>query len=114
MAKAKKTAKAAAPKAAKKSGNGKTYAIVAYITWVGWIIALLLNQEKKDELARFHLRQSLLIMLFWLISFIPIVGWIIGLAMVVFWIMGLISAINGEKKEVPIIGAWAQNWFKGL
>ena len=32
----------------------------------------------------------------------------------IFWIMGLVSAVNGQEKEVPIIGPLAQDWFKGL
>jgi uncharacterized membrane protein len=45
---------------------------------------------------------------------IPFLGWIAGIALFVFWIMGLISAINGEKKEIPLIGKLAQDWFKGI
>ena len=111
---AKKTAKNAAPKAASKSDEGKTYAIIAYITWIGWIIALILNMEKKNDLARFHIRQSLIIFLAAILTAIPVIGWIWGIVVLVFWIMGLISAINGEKKEVPLIGKYGQEWFKGL
>ena len=122
MAKAKRNAKRAAPQAAKGSDNGKTYAIIAYITWIGWIVALILNSEKKFELAKFHLRQALLIMLALIacgiVMVIPILGWLVGIvgyiALLIFWIMGFIAAINGEKKEVPIIGKLAQQWFKGL
>lgn len=109
MAKATKAAKAT------KSDEGKTYAIVAYITWIGWIIALILNSKKKHDLASFHLRQTLIIFLAALVfGWIPVVGIIVGLVLLVFWILGLIAAINGEKKEVPIIGALGQKWFKGL
>jgi uncharacterized membrane protein len=111
---AKKTAKKAAPKAAGKSDESKTYAIIAYITWIGWVIALILNMEKKHDLARFHIRQSLIIFLAALLTAIPFIGWIWGIVVLVFWIMGLISAINGEKKEIPIIGKYGQEWFKGL
>ncbi len=116
MAKAKKAAKPAkaAPKSA-KSDEGKTYAIVSYITWIGWIIALILNSEKKYDLARFHIRQTLMIFLAGIVfCWIPFLGWIAGIALFVFWIMGLISAINGEKKEIPLIGKLAQDWFKGI
>jgi uncharacterized membrane protein len=122
MAKAKKTAKKttskvaakATPKANGKSNDGRTYAIVAYITFIGWVIALIHNSEKKNELTSFHIRQSLLIMLCGFLSAIPLVGILIGIATFVFWVMGLISAINGEKKEVPLIGGLAQDWFKSL
>ena len=115
MAKAKKAAKAvkAAPKAAKKDDNGKTYAIVAHIGWLGWILALILDKE-KDPLARFYIRQTLILYLAWFLCWIPVLGWIVGLGARVLWIMSLVGAINGEKKEVPVIGKLGQEWFKGL
>jgi len=95
--------------------DGKTKAIVAHITWIGWIIALILNSSEKDEIASFYIRQLLGLYLFSIvISFIPvvnIVGWIITL---VFWIMSLIGAINGEQKELPLVGKYFQDWFKGI
>jgi len=125
MAKAKKATKAAkaAPKAAKSSDDGKIYAIVSYIGLLGWIIALILNKDKKDALASFHIRQSLIIMLaaipVWILAMIPVIGWfLLGpagcIALFVFWLMGLISAIKGEQKEVPLIGKLGQDWFKSL
>ncbi|MEM3374054.1 MAG: hypothetical protein QXE31_02415 [Candidatus Woesearchaeota archaeon] len=98
--------------------DGKTIAIISYLTWIGLLIAFIMNNEKKDEFAKFHIRQSLLLTLlgialsfvFWL----PLIGWALSIAFIVFWIMGLISAINGEEKELPVIGKYAQEWFKGL
>jgi uncharacterized membrane protein len=95
--------------------DGKTKAIVAHITWIGWLIALIINSNQKDEIASFYLRQLLGIYLFAIvISFIPlvnIVGWIITL---VFWILSLIGSVNGEMKETPVVGKYFQDWFKGL
>jgi uncharacterized membrane protein len=95
--------------------DGKTKAIVAHITWVGWLIALIVNSSQKDEIASFYIRQLLGLYLFGLvITFVPvinIIGWIIVL---IFWIMSLISAINGEMKELPVVGKYFQDWFKGI
>lgn len=95
--------------------DGKTKAIVAHITWIGWVIALVVNSSEKDEIASFYIRQLLGLYLFGIvISFIPlvnIVGWIVTL---VFWIMSLIGAINGEQKELPVVGKYFQDWFKGI
>jgi len=112
MAKAKKAVKAA-PKAAKGKDDGKTYAILAHIWWIGWIVALILDKN-KDPLARYYLRQTLLLFLVSFLSVIPLVGWVISVLVFVLWIISLIGAINGEKKEVPVIGKFAQDWFKGL
>ena len=95
--------------------DGKTKAIVAHITWVGWLIALIINSSQKDEITSFYIRQLLGIYLFSLvITFIPFVnfvGWILAF---IFWILSLIGAINGEMKETPVIGKYFQDWFKGL
>jgi uncharacterized membrane protein len=95
--------------------KGKTIAIVSYITWIGLLVAFLMNSDKKDKFASFHIRQSLLIMLAALVvGWIPLIGWLIAIALFVFWIMGLVAAIQGKEKKVPVIGDWAQNWFKSL
>jgi uncharacterized membrane protein len=101
--------------------NGKTVAIVAYITLIGWIIALIMNNGDKTALGSYHVRQSLGIMcvgvvLNILVSFfgIPIISWIVWAGIVVLWLLGLISAANAEMKPVPILGEKFQEWFKGI
>ncbi len=79
----------------------KTTSIVAYLTWIGLLLAILAGDK---EGAKFHINQALVILLFSLLSIIPCLGWIWGIFMVVCWIMGLIAAINQEEKEVPLIG----------
>lgn len=81
--------------------NAKTTSIVAYISWIGLLIAYLAGDK---EGAKFHLNQALVIFLFSLLSVIPCVGWIWGIFMVVCWIMGLVAAIKQEENEVPLIG----------
>lgn len=81
--------------------DARTTGIVAYITWIGLVIALVAGDK---EGAKFHLNQALVIFLFSLLSIIPCVGWIWGIFMLVCWVMGLIAAVNEEEKEVPVIG----------
>lgn len=95
--------------------DGKTKAIVAHITWIGWLIALVLNSSQKDEITSFYIRQLLGIYLFGMvISLVPVINLIGWIATFVFWLLSLISAINGEIKEVPIVGHYFQDWFKGI
>lgn len=75
--------------------------IVAYITWIGLLIAILAGDR---EGAKFHVNQALVICLFSLLGIIPCIGWVWAIFMFVCWIMGLIAAINEEEKEVPLIG----------
>ena len=101
----------------------KTTAIVAYLTLIGFVVAVILHGNKKTALGAYHLRQSLGLMLAWvatffvnvILGFIPFVGWAIGLALwlglIVLWVMGLIAAANGEMKPVPVIGVYFEKWF---
>ena len=103
----------------------KVRGIVAYITLIGWIVAVATNNP-KDPLASFHIRQMLGIMLgglatfvvSFVLMFIPILGWlVVGLcyiALLVFWILGFIGALQGEEKKVPLVGDYFQQWFKAL
>lgn len=95
--------------------NGKTIAIVSYITIIGWVIALILNNNEKNSFASFHIRQSLGInLLAMVLSFIPFIGWILGIAVFIFWVIGLFAAISERTVPVPVIGELFQDWFKTL
>ena len=97
------------------SDKEKSNGIIAYITIIGLIIAFVQNQEEKSEYVNFHVRQMIGLALIGIaVSWIPFVGWLIGLATIVFWIIGLMGAINGERKAVPIVGEYFQEWFKSV
>jgi len=81
--------------------TAKATGIVAYLTWIGFIIALLVGDK---EGAKFHINQALVINLFWLATGVPVLGWLWSIFMLVVWIMGLVYACNQEQKEVPLIG----------
>ena len=76
--------------------------IVAYITWIGLIIALVAGDK---EGAKFHMNQSLVI---WLVGtiggFLPLINIVTGLLCLVCWVLGLIYAIQQVEKEVPLLG----------
>jgi len=100
------------------SSNAQLIAIVSYLTLVGWIIAFILYQNDKSELAIFHLRQALGIVIIgaigWVVFWIPILGWLAAIFLFVLWIMGLISAAQGEMKPVPLLGKFFQDIFKSI
>lgn len=105
----------------------KTTAIVSYLTLIGFIVAVVLHNQKKTILGAFHLRQSLGLMItaiaammaLSIVGFIPFIGWLISIigsiavwgGGLVLWIMGLIAAANGECKPVPVLGEHFQKWF---
>ena len=85
----------------------KTTDIVAYLTWIGFIIALVSGDKENSK---FHINQALVLNLFALIgsfSWVPGIGILTGiwsLFVFVCWIIGFVAAINGEEKEVPLLG----------
>ncbi len=116
------TPPASAPSTQPSNGyDPKIVGIVAYLTLIGWIVALIMNNPKSSY-GSFHLRQSLGIMLLFLVSgfimIIPILGWIIGLVGYLFafvlWIIGLIGAVQGTQKPAPLLGEKSQEWFQAL
>jgi uncharacterized membrane protein len=107
------------------SGGGmqpKTVAIVAYLTLIGWIVALVVNSSNKSSLGSFHIRQMAGLILtslaLQLVKYIPVIGPFVSLigtfAVFVLWILGIVGAFNEEKKPVPFVGELYQKWFSGL
>jgi len=101
--------------------DGKTIAIISYITIIGTIIAFVMNQNKQNTFASFHIRQALGIFLTGvLVNFIQRfihfdgVSWILGIGVLVLWVIGLIGAIQGEEKRVPLLGDQFQEWFRNI
>lgn len=83
----------------------KVTGIVAYLTWIGLILAFVLGDRKG---AIFHLNQSLVLNLAYLVigvlsGFVSILG-ILNLVVLVLWIIGLVGAIQGKEKVVPLLG----------
>lgn len=100
--------------------EGKTLAIVSYLTFIGLIIAIILNLEKRNQFIWFHVRQmlGLIIMLifsnlvekyvnswlgtaFWLVTFMS-------------WLFGFYWVLKGKAEPVPILGMKFQDWFKNI
>ena len=98
--------------------EGKTISIVAYLTIVGSVIALILNNEKKNPFAAFHARQGLGLCLTYMIlgyfignfnSWNISIGFWIGFGVLFFY--GLFGAITGKMNEVPLPGSLYQKLF---
>jgi uncharacterized membrane protein len=99
----------------------KTVAILAYLTIIGFIVAIFMYQNQKTQLGAFHLRQVLGIVVTSLAGavcgVVPILGWIVWFFVViglfVLWLLGLLSAIRGDMRPVPLLGEHYQRWFAG-
>ncbi len=109
--------------------------ILAYLTIIGFIVGIILNNDKQGDLKKFgafHLRQALglhlgsmvLYFAYALIStlflslgsfFAFIANLLLSVIMIVilvFIVLGILNAINGQEKNLPFIGEYINNTFK--
>jgi len=101
--------------------EGKTIAIISYITIIGLIIAFIMNQNKKNYFASFHIRQAIGIAALQLvISMINrnlnlgMIENLLGLGVIVLAVIGIIGAVQGQEKKIPLLGDQFQEWFKSI
>ncbi|MEM7033533.1 MAG: hypothetical protein AAF629_28540 [Chloroflexota bacterium] len=104
-------------------------AILTYLLLViGWAYVLIL--DRKNEFAIYHTRQSIMLVIVaigsfiawvifaWLISLLPLVGPFVAastfslvisvlIAVVYGWIVGVIHALRAQWKPIPFFGGWA-------
>ncbi len=100
--------------------EGKTLAIVSYLTFVGLIIAIIMNLERRNPFTFYHVRQmlGLIIMLIFQIWWKPMenswLGTSFWIVTFVCWLFGLFYAAKGEARPIPVIGEKFQEWFKNI
>lgn len=102
--------------------QGKTVAILSYLTIIGLVVSYVMNNSNPSSLGRFHIRQSIGMTITAIVSgvvaYIPGVGGILssilGIVVLIAFIIALISAINGKEKELPIVGAYYQKWLSSI
>ncbi len=91
--------------------NSKLYSVISYITWIGFLIALV-GRDKNDNLVWRHLNQALIINIISSIGSFLIrmgglfyfTGEIIDLAAFILFVMGIVRAFKMSEEPLPIIG----------
>tara|TARA_R110000868_G_scaffold153120_5_gene378475 strand:- start:1400 stop:1732 length:333 start_codon:yes stop_codon:yes gene_type:complete len=101
--------------------DGKNIAIISYLTIFGTIIALFMNNDKKNDFASFHVRQALgLWLTFFILGYIisAFDNWLITFSFWMFFgvlfIYGFINAVAGKRQSVPLIGDFFQKIFASI
>lgn len=96
--------------------SDKVKAIVAHITFIGWLISLIAQfVSGKTPLASFYLRQTLGIFLAgFVLNLIPFrnLSFLLSLVLLGLLIYSVLGAINNERREIPVIGKYFQKWFQ--
>ena len=91
--------------------KNKVLCLFAYLG-ILFLIPLLACQDSK--FARYHVNQGIILfianMILGVIAVIPILGWIVGgigsIIAFVLMIIGIVNAVQGQAKELPIIGKY--------
>jgi len=108
--------------------TGKSIAILAYITAIGFILAIVMNTDRKNSFIAYHIRQSLgLILLFivvWLLLIflnfiisIPVLNWLLyatGCCMPVFLYSGYLVCYLPYKEKKSPFHYWEKSSNYGL
>lgn len=101
-----------------KVKEGKSTALVAYLTMVGSLIAMSMNWEERNAFARFHTRQAFglhlcfLGMALFLSVWFNVYAWYgLYIAFLALWIYGFWGALNYRTNSIPLLGAYFQKWF---
>ena len=99
----------------------KVNAMISHFTIIGTIVAIIMNNEKKNEFVSFYTRQTLGLFLCFHLG-----GYFVGyfdswlatnaywLFFAVLWVISFSGLLRNEMKLVPVVGEQFQKWFKSL
>ena len=100
---------------------GKTKAVVAYLTFVGLLIAITMNKDERHEFALWHIKNMFGICLIFFVSFVMsyqeyllIVGSVFFYGSMIFWLYSFIMAIANKTAGIPYLSDKFQKWFTFL
>lgn len=100
--------------------NGKLCAVLSYLI-IGIIWYFVDEKMKQNDFVKFHVKQSLLLIIVnvvggLILGIIPVIGWLLlpffGIATLILWVIGVINSLNGAKKDLPLIGSYADRLLK--
>lgn len=101
--------------------EGKTLALVAYLTPIGSLISYFLNKDKNNPFTAFHIRQGLgLGFLYIVLGFVisSFNSWMITYSFWIFfsvlYLYGIFGAISGKLHSIPMLGEFFQKAFKSI
>jgi uncharacterized membrane protein len=101
--------------------DDKTIASITYLTWIGLIIAIVMNDSQRSDLVSYHIRNmiglSLISAGFSILTWIGFPGLLLSgfaIVLIILWIIGVIGALKGEKQEIPVLGKIFLERFKSI
>lgn len=101
--------------------EGKTAAIISYISVFGTIIAFIMNYNKRNSFTSFHIRQMIGLVLLAMINKYIVydflgstVSYFTFILIAILWVIGFMGVLKGEEKLVPYVGKQFQTWFQNI
>ncbi|RFN58346.1 hypothetical protein [Marixanthomonas ophiurae] len=100
--------------------SAKTKAIIAYLTFIGTLIAFFINKDKKHEFTTWHIKNMFGLLLLLIISqvtqayidlFFGEILWFIAFFL---WAFSFVMAILNKKQAIPYFSEKFQEWFTFL
>lgn len=84
--------------------DNKLWAVLSYL---GVLVVIPLLAKKESSFVQFHAKQGLVLLVGWALAWLPF-GPIIALIAFIFSIVGIVNVLNGERKNLPIVGELAE------
>lgn len=100
--------------------ESKTYAIVAYLTFIGLLISYFINRDEKNPFTTWHVKNMFGLLLFLIIAQVTqayinlAFGEILWIITFFLWVFSLIMACLHKKKAIPGLSEKFQEWFTFL
>jgi len=107
----------AAKSKASSSDNDKLMGVLSYLSF---LVLIPIFAGGKSKFVKFHANQGLILLgvevILWVVSMLLIplifvglgvlstVVWLLQIAVLVYAIIGIVNVVNGEQKQLPIIG----------
>lgn len=97
--------------------KARPIAVIAYLTFIGLIVAYFLNRETKHPFATWHIKNMFGLFLM-LISAVALQEYPIGFYVywITFasWLFSLVMAAANKKVGIPVLSDKFQEWFTFL
>lgn len=93
------------------------HAVLAAIAYIGPLVIISYLMAKDNEFVKFHTKQGLVVfginVLIWVISSMMynfgMIGNLINIATFILSIIGIVNVVQGQKKELPVVGGLAKS-----
>ncbi|MFC1789738.1 DUF4870 domain-containing protein [Patescibacteria group bacterium] len=105
------------PQPQPKTEEGQKINVIALISYLGPLCLIPILTQEKNEFVKFHAKQGLILfiseaIIWFFVALLPIfyiILWIFNIAWLVLSIIGIINVTKNKKKELPLIGKFAEN-----